>query len=264
MKYIIKLALVLVSLGGYAQSEYQGKIVDVNGNPLSQATIQSQNNLNNAVVSDDGGNFSIILQSENNKVVIKYIGYVTIVKSLSKDNNIIVLNGDDEFLSEIVVSANREAQQRKEVPASISVISAKEIEEIKAIGIDQLVNNVPGVFMSTSRAASNEQHMVAVRSPISTNALFLYVEDGLPIRPTAVFNHNALLEMNDIAFERIEVLKGPASSIYGSESIGGSFNFLTKNPTQGFSGSGNFQKNDMGLTRYGLEDSQYDNEKNGL
>lgn len=264
MKYIIKLALVLVSLGGYAQSEYQGKIVDVNGNPLSQATIQSQNNLNNAVVSDDNGNFSITLQSENNKVVIKYIGYVTVIKSLSKDNNTIVLNVDDEFLSEIVISASREAQQRKEVPASISVISAKEIEEIKAIGIDQLVNNVPGVFMSTSRAASNEQHMMAVRSPISTNALFLYVEDGLPIRPTAVFNHNALLEMNDIAFERIEVLKGPASSIYGSESIGGSFNFITKNPTRDFSGSASFQINDMGLTRYGLEVSKYPNEKTGF
>ena len=78
---------------------------------------------------------------------------------------------------------------------------------------------------------------MAVRSPISTKSLFLYVEDGLPIRPTAVFNHNALLEMNDISYDRVEVLKGPASSIYGSEAIGGSFNFITKKPTRDFTGS---------------------------
>jgi len=103
-----------------------------------------------------------------------------------------------EALEEVLVSsANRELQKRSEVPGSIAIITAKGSKETKAFGIDQLVNNIPGVFMSTSRVASNEQHFMAVRSPISTRALFLYLEDGLPIRPTSVFNHNSLLEMND-------------------------------------------------------------------
>lgn len=161
---------------------------------------------------------------------------------------------DSVALDEVLVtSASREIQKRSEVPGSIATLNAKSIKETKAFGIDQLVNQVPGVFMSTSRAASNEQHFMAVRSPISTKALFLYLEDGLQIRPTSVFNHNALLEMNDVSFGRIEVLKGPASSIYGSEAIGGSFNFITKNPTEKLSGSIGFQTNDLGLTRYEFE-----------
>ena len=263
MKYILQLVIAFASLCVYAQNSYNGKIVDNSKAPLSGATIQSKTNLNNTVISDEYGNFVIELY-ENEVVIVRFVGFTTIEKSLLSTKNIIVLTESDELLDEVVISASRESQQRKEVPASISVISAKEIEEAKAFGIDQLVNDVPGVVMSTSRAASNEQHFMSVRSPISTKSLFLYVEDGLPIRPTAVFNHNALLEMNDLSYNRVEVLKGPASSIYGSEAIGGSFNFITKNPTRDLSGSAGFQINDIGLTRYDFELSKYAGENVGF
>ncbi|OEK09705.1 TonB-dependent receptor [Flavivirga aquatica] len=263
MKQLLMLAISLAGLFAYAQNTYSGKIINENNQPLIGATIQSKTNLNNAVISDGNGNFKISLQNKA-IVIVKFIGFTTVEKTLSELNTIIKLTENDEVLQEVVVSASRETQQRKEVPASISVVSAKDIAETKALGIDQLVNDVPGVMMSTSRAASNEQHMMSVRSPISTKSLFLYVEDGLPIRPTAVFNHNALLEMNDVAFSRVEVLKGPASSIYGSEAIGGSFNFLTKNPTRDFSGGIGFQINDMGIKRYDIEVSQYAGENIGF
>lgn len=261
MKHIIQLVIILTSLCAYAQTNYKGIILNANQEPLMGATIQSKTNLNQAVVSDSKGYFSINLKASD--VIIRHVGYLSLEVKLSKTNTIVLIE-DNEFLDEVVVSASREAQQRKEVPASIAVISAKKIEETKAFGIDQLVNDVPGVIMSTSRAASNEQHFMSVRSPISTKSLFLYVEDGISIRPTAVFNHNALLEINTVSYDRIEVLKGPASSIYGSEAIGGSFNFITKTPTKDFSGSAGFQINDMGLTRYDLELSKYAGEKIGF
>ena len=257
------LAICLASLFTYAQKDFSGKIVDENNQPLPGATIQSKSNLNNAVLSNEEGKYTITLK-EGNEIIVKYMGYKTLFKTLTKTDTTIILIENDEVLDEVVVSASRETQQRREVPASISVISAKDIDQTKAFGIDQLVNDVPGVNMTMSRAAGNEQHMMSVRSPISTKSLFLYVEDGLPIRPTAVFNHNALLEMNEVSFDRVEVLKGPASSIYGSEAIGGSFNFITKNPTKDVSGGLGFQINDLGLTKYDLEFSQYANEKVGF
>ncbi len=257
------LTICLVSLYTYAQDTYKGKIISTNNEPLAGATVQSKTNNSNAVVTDFYGNFSITLES-NKAVIVKFIGFKTVEQILSRANNNIQLFENDQILEEVVISASREKQLRKEVPASISVISSKDISETKAFGIDQLINDVPGVNMTMSRAAGNEQHMMSVRSPISTKSLFLYVEDGLPIRPTAVFNHNALLEMNDVSFNRIEVLKGPASSIYGSESIGGSFNFITKKPTREFSGSLGFQINDLGLTKYELELSKYVSKKVGF
>ncbi|WP_025743351.1 TonB-dependent receptor [Aquimarina pacifica] len=265
MKNIFVLALaLLLGLYSHAQTVYTGKVTDNSNNSLPGATIVAINTPTNGVMTDNEGNFSITLDTSK-KVTISFIGYQSKTVSLRDTPTIIRLTRDDVALEEVVVSsASREIQKRSEVPGSIATITAQSIAETKALGIDQLVNQVPGVYMSTSRAASNEQHFMAVRSPISTKSLFLYLEDGLQIRPTSVFNHNALLEMNDISYGRIEVLKGPASSIYGSESIGGSFNFITKNPTEKLSGSIGFQTNDIGLSRYEGEVSDQVNDKLGF
>ena len=261
-KHIIFLITIVMSISTYAQTAYKGNVVN-NNQPLAGATIVSSDNPENGVMTDYHGNFEIIL-NDTSEVTVSYLGYKTITLNLNISFNAIQLENDSQVLNEIVISASREQQKRSEVPAAISVINAKTIDDTKAFSIDQLVNQVPGVFMSSSKATSNEQHMMAVRSPISTKELFLYLEDGLQIRPTAVFNHNALLEMNNTALGRVEILKGPASSIYGSEAIGGSFNFITKNPTRDLTGSIGFQINDLGLTRYDFEISKYTNDKFGI
>ncbi len=243
-----------------AQTIYKGKVVDKNNNPIIGATIVSV--AKKGTATDIEGNFTIKLN--NASVKVSAVGYETLKVTLVTEFNTIALADKIEDLEEVIVSASRETQDRREVPASIGVLTANQIKETKAFGIEQLVNQVPGVFMSSSKASSNEQHFMAVRSPISTKSLFLYVEDGLPIRPVAVFNHNALLEMNNTTFKKVEVLKGPASSIYGSEAIGGSFNFITKNPRKEFGGSLGFQINDLGITRLEAEASTTANDKYGF
>ena len=260
-KYILGLVLLTMNAISFAQTTYKGTVVNANNTPLVGASIISKNKT--GTTSDSTGNFEITL-TENTQVNIGYVGFQNRIVTLKNTLNTIVLEINPENLDEVVVSASREEQKRREVPAAISVLSSANIKENKAFGLDQIVNQVPGVFMATSRASSNEAHFMSVRSPISTKSLFLYVEDGLPIRPTAVFNHNALLEMNSTSLERVEVLKGPASSIYGSESIGGSFNFLTKNPKPGTHGSITVQANTIGLKKYEAEISNRSSKKFGF
>ena len=262
-KSITLLVFILATVASFAQNEYKGKVQTTNNEPLIGATVVALDDASNGVQTGFSGEFSISLQNGFN-VLVSYLGFETQEVTLTTGENLITLQESSESLEQVVVSANREQQKRSEVPGAISVLSAQTIDDTKAFGIEQLVNQVPGVFMSTSRAASNEQHFMAMRSPISTKSLFLYVEDGIPIRPTAVFNHNALLEMNNTAFQRIEVLKGPASSIYGSEAIGGSINVITKNPTRELTGGVGFQINDLGFTRYEAEFSQYVSDKFGI
>jgi outer membrane receptor protein involved in Fe transport len=95
----------------------------------------------------------------------------------------------------------------------------------------------------------NEQHMMAIRQPISTKSLYLYLEDGIPIRPNGVFNHNALLEMNMAATENVEVIKGPYSALYGGEAIGGSINFITQKPTKKLTGKVGLRGDGYGYLR---------------
>ena len=131
------------------------------------------------------------------------------------------------YLDEVVVTANREGVKRSQAPVAIASISTKTIKETKAVSIDQLLNKVSGVNMVN---LGNEQHQMSIRQPITTKSLFLYLDDGIPIRTSGLFNHNALLEINMANVKNIEVIKGPSSAMYGSEAIGGVVNFISYAP----------------------------------
>ncbi|MGZ8544870.1 MAG: TonB-dependent receptor, partial [Flavisolibacter sp.] len=159
---------------------------------------------------------------------VSFIGYQTSTVELSA-TQIIYLQPSASLLNEVVVTANRgDAVKRSLAPVAVASISARTIQDNKALSADQLLNKISGVNMVS---LGNEQHQMSIRQPITTKSLFLYLEDGLPVRTTGIFNHNALLEMNMAATKNIEVIKGPSSSLYGSEAIGGVVNFLTLAPT---------------------------------
>ncbi len=112
-------------------------------------------------------------------------------------------------LNEVIVSAGRDKQYRTDAPVAISSISTQMIRETKATSLEQVLNKVSGVYMVD---LGNEQHTMAIRQPIGYRSLFFYLEDGIPIRTTGDFNHNALIEINMAALKTIEVIRGPASS----------------------------------------------------
>lgn len=128
-------------------------------------------------------------------------------------------------LSPVIVSANKLKEKRSQAPIAISILSSKLIEETKAQRIDALLNKVSGVYMPT---IGGEQHMMSIRQPISLKGLYLYLEDGMPIRTSGLFSNNALIELNTSNINTVEIIKGPASALYGAEAIGGVINFLTQ------------------------------------
>jgi outer membrane receptor protein involved in Fe transport len=132
-------------------------------------------------------------------------------------------------LDTLVVSANKINQTRKEAPIAISIINTNTITKENATRIDFLLNKVSGVYMPS---IGNEQHMMSIRQPISLKGLYLYLEDGMPIRTSGLFSNNALIEINNAFTNRIEIIKGPASALYGAEAIGGVVNFFSKKATE--------------------------------
>ena len=131
-------------------------------------------------------------------------------------------------LEEVVVSGSREATPLSATPAAIGKVDDAALKNTKATNITQAVNQIPGVHMVD---LGNEQHSMSIRQPITTNAVYQYLEDGVPIRPVGIFNHNALNEVNLTGAGEVEVMRGPTSSLYGSNAVGGAVNFLTKAPS---------------------------------
>lgn len=132
-------------------------------------------------------------------------------------------------LPEVVVSGSRAATRLNETPQAIGAVKQTVIARDKPKTLGEVINRIPGVSWND---LGNEQHSMGIRQPISTNAMYQYLEDGIPIRPLGVFNHNALNEINLMGSDSVEVVKGAASSLYGSNAVGGAVNFITAAPSR--------------------------------
>ncbi len=136
---------------------------------------------------------------------------------------------EPELAGEITVTGTREATLKSETSGTVSTTSQQQIEEIKPAHPGEIMGRMPGVHVNVT---GGEGHMTAIRQPITTQALYLYLEDGIPSRSTGFFNHNALYEINVPQAAGVEVSKGPGTALFGSDAIGAVVNVLTKAPPQ--------------------------------
>ena len=134
---------------------------------------------------------------------------------------------DGKTLPEVVVTGTREGTSLNETPAAVGVIPKESIERTRPNHPSQIVGQVPGVAVAVT---NGEGHTTAIRQPFTTNPVYLFLEDGIPIRSTGFFNHNALYEINIPQAGGIEVTRGPGTALYGSDAIGGIVNVLTRTP----------------------------------
>ena len=228
-----------------AQSTVSGTIIDkTTGARLPFVTIYNQSN-QQGISTDIMGNFTIIAVMNEDSLRINYLGYEDELIVASTDLEI-QLQQETFTLDNVIVSANREQEQRSETPITISSISSNQINDTKPTTIDEVINQTPGINMVD---LGSEQHTMSIRRPIDYGASYLYLEDGIPIRTSGVFNHNALLEINMANVNSIEIIRGPASSIYGSEAIGGAINFISKKPSLQPSIEVGVQGNNIGYKR---------------
>jgi len=128
-------------------------------------------------------------------------------------------------LEELTVTGTREGRPLAETPASVKVISGDTVRQDKPTHPSQIMGQSPGVWVNVT---GGEGHQTAIRQPLTTNPVYLYLEDGIPTRSTGFFNHNALYEINLPQSGGIEVNKGPGTALYGSDAIGGVVNVLTR------------------------------------
>ena len=232
MKYLLLISVLIASASLYGQERLlRGLVLDAKTEePVPGATIRVPTS-GEETASDRGGRFILNITGPADSILVSSAGYASQMYPVSSPT-VVRLEPSINTLDEVVVSADRGQQSIKDVPLAISKINALTIQDTRATGLYQLLNKVSGVYMVN---LGNEQHTMAIRQPISYNALYLYLEDGIPIRPTGIFNHNALYEINMNGIRDIEVIKGPASSLYGSNSIGGAINFSTPIPPAGTS-----------------------------
>ncbi|NCF23292.1 MAG: TonB-dependent receptor [Gammaproteobacteria bacterium] len=142
-----------------------------------------------------------------------------------------VAAANDTF-SEIVVTGQRREQSALAHSGSIELLDGALIDNVFHQHIHQLMTRVAGVWVSRG---SGQEHLTAIRSPVLTGpgscGAFLFLENGVPIRPAGFCNVNQLFEIDTEQAQSIEVIRGPGNALYGSNALHGIVNVLM--PMQG-------------------------------
>lgn len=129
----------------------------------------------------------------------------------------------------VIITATKEKKALSEVPSAVTPFDSNDLESINPSHPAEILNSAAGVYVNN---LGGEGHMSAIRQPITTTAVYLFLEDGIPTRPSGFFNHNGLYELNIPQASRLEVVKGPGSALYGSGAIGGIINSFTTPPPE--------------------------------
>ncbi|MEN9658661.1 MAG: hypothetical protein RL571_2126 [Pseudomonadota bacterium] len=162
-------------------------------------------------------------------------------------------------LPAVVTTAARLPQAAKEVIGDVTVIDQKAIETAGAISLPELLARQPGVQI-TSNGGAGKSSSIFIRGNNANHTLVLIdgVRFGSATLGTAALQHLPLAQV-----DRIEILRGPAASMYGSDAIGGVIQILTKQGQKGFHpsveigyGSNNTVDANAGISG-GNEDTRY-------
>ncbi len=153
-------------------------------------------------------------------------------------------------IDEVTVTGTRSERVATDVIGNQAAISGAEIEFIDHTHINEILQSIAGVNISRN---DGQESLISLRSPIFTGAgacgAFLTAQDNIPLRAAGFCNVNELFDGFSEQAERIEVVRGPGSVLYGSNAMHGIINIISKKVGDGHS-SASIEGGSWGLLKF--------------
>ncbi len=232
---------LLVHFAISAQITIKGTVKDFKtGKNLSGASIVI-NNTNIGTSTDNNGDFILENIANNDfEILVSFVGYKTVTKKvvLSKSINDYNFTLKPQVLigDEVVVVATKTKKQIKNIPSRVELVAIEEITAYSAQNVDGFLSNTVGVNVNRNLGIFSHKSIVSMRGMGGDEqSRVLILLDGVPMNKTdgGSVNWN-IFNSNEV--DRIEILKGPGSSLYGSNAMGGVINIITKKSNTKLSG----------------------------
>jgi outer membrane receptor for ferrienterochelin and colicins len=233
MKILYTILFFLIPFNFVLSQVYSvsGKITDSTETPIPGVNIVIIGT-NFGTASDINGNYEIPnLESGIYKIKFSAIGYKSFVREdlVIKNKSVtlnVVLQKSIIQTEDVIVTAGKYEQKLLELPVSVEIIPGRELQK-NYFNIEDALRYVPGINMNEDqisiRGSSGYSKGAGTRVLITIDGVPFYTGDTGEI----IWEQ---IPISDI--ERIEILKGPASSLYGSTAIGGVINIITKKVTK--------------------------------
>ncbi len=226
----------------YAGGEIRGTISDPDGKPLAGAHVLiTGTRLGTA--SDANGHFIFQqLKPGNYKLRVSFLGYYTQEKEIRITEGCrLELNFDMQLKSitsaEVEITGNKREREVLDVPQRMNIIEKQAIENNPGQNITNVLDYISGVNLNSTMGIFANNSVVSMRG-LSGNdqGRTLVLIDDMPINKADEGSVNWHLVNRDNV-DHIDVLKGPASALYGSNAMGGVINIHTRKPSKAVSGS---------------------------
>ncbi|MFH1853068.1 MAG: TonB-dependent receptor [Candidatus Neomarinimicrobiota bacterium] len=223
--------ILLIGAGTLSAAEISGRVIDAaSGQPVINANVVVEK-MNTGAATDLDGYFTIGgLPTGTYAIFVSHIAYENkrlSVKAEHGDPLIIKLSETFFQLGEVVVTGTRTEKIHQNVPVTTEIISRKDIDDSGTLDLGELLNQRAGVATTASVEGGAVVNLMGIDS-----RYILILVDGQPI--TGKFNNRVSLEQVPTSvIEKIEIIKGPNSSLYGSEAMGGVINVITSKQVSG-------------------------------
>ncbi len=229
-RLILLISFCCFTLLSFAQNRVvKGKVTDENGAALAGVTIL-QKGSKAGVQTDGNGNFSITLSGKNEDVTLSYIGFKTQTVNTSGKDDITITLVREIASSEEVVVIGYQTVRRRDLLASVSSVSAKELKDIPINSAAEALNGrLAGVTATTAEGSPDAEVRIRVRGgmSITQDNNPLYVIDGVQVE-------GGLNSISPQDIQSIDVLKdAAATAIYGARGANGVVVITTKKGVPG-------------------------------
>jgi outer membrane cobalamin receptor len=233
--FVLLLGFVVPPLRGAENGELVGSVTDRHSNePLPRANVVLKGTTIGMAADDDGRFILRQIPTGYYTLQVTRIGYSSVERQVQIEAERattldITLNAETVKFGEVLITATRERSLSSEVPVATEIITRSKMQQTTAQNVGEVLENVAGIFVK------NYGHIgglktVSIRGASESQVLILL--DGHRLNQA----QGIAPDLSDIplnAIERIEIIRGGHSALYGTDAVGGVINLITRSSAHG-------------------------------
>ncbi len=251
-KVLLSIVMLIISIAALPQKITILSQTDLQ--PVINCLLTNQDKSTSAI-TDNAGSVDLSVFKSNDKITVTHVSYATIEiqkSKLTEKENIILLSAAIINLKEVIFSANKIEEKYSDLPQNIDILNARQIQFGNPQTAAELLQQNGTTYVQQSQLGGGSP----VIRGMETNRVLLVV-DGVRMN-NAIYRAGHLQNIVTIdpnMLERVEVLHGPGSVIYGSDAMGGVMHFYSRNPI--LTSNGKLYTSGNAMFRYSSAANEY-------